>query len=253
MSRINSKELEILFEIFENLPREGPGDSESTRKAYSLLKNLPFNPKILDLGCGSGAQTVELAKISEGNIQALDINQEFLDRLNKKAKKEGVFERITTIKSSMLSMDFEDNIFDIIWAEGSIYIIGFEKGLKEIKQFLKPKGYVVVSELSWLRKDRPEEARNFFQAEYPAMQSIKQNIEVIDSLGYLLINHFILPKSAWWENYYIPLEKRVKFLRKKYEKASEINKLLDSTQKEIDLFRKYSDYYGYVFYIMQNK
>ncbi|NVM05202.1 MAG: class I SAM-dependent methyltransferase [Candidatus Helarchaeota archaeon] len=245
--------MDLIFELHADLPREGPGSNEFTRKAFLMLKNLPQEPKILDIGCGSGMQTIEIAKLTEGKIIALDIHEPFLNRLEKRAIKEGVSKKIEAVKGTMLAMDFEENSFDLIWSEGALYFLGFEKGLKEIKRFLKQGGYVVVSELCWIKKDPPEEVRDFFQTEYPGMQSIEHNKKVINDSSYQLLGFFILPKSAWWDNYYTPLEKRLKILRKKYKDDPEAKKLLDSTQDEIDIFRKYSDSYGYIFFIMKDK
>jgi methylase of polypeptide subunit release factors len=50
---------EILFKIYVELPRQRPGSLQSIRQAAQLLKNVPVNPQILDLGCGSGIQTIE--------------------------------------------------------------------------------------------------------------------------------------------------------------------------------------------------
>ena len=45
-----------------------------TRRAYHMLPKLE-KPRILDVGCGSGIPTLELAKLSEGEIMGIDINQ----------------------------------------------------------------------------------------------------------------------------------------------------------------------------------
>ena len=75
------------WEVHSNLPREGPGDNESTKKAYLMLKDLPENPRILDIGCGPGMQTIELAKLSGGQIVAVDNHQPFLEQLKITLKK----------------------------------------------------------------------------------------------------------------------------------------------------------------------
>src|SRR3989344_277794 len=104
------------FIVHDELPREGPGDVGSTLKAFSMVEGfLPKEPAILDIGCGPGMQTLELAKISEGKITALDINQKFLDVLNENAKKSGQSPKINTILGSMFEMNFPEKSFDLIW------------------------------------------------------------------------------------------------------------------------------------------
>jgi ubiquinone/menaquinone biosynthesis C-methylase UbiE len=100
-------------------------------------------------------QTIELAKLSDGHIEALDNHQSFLEQLKKKAEEESVSEKITAVNGDMTALNYEDGRFDLIWCEGAIFIIGFEKGLREWKRLLTGKGYLVVSELCWLKPDPP--------------------------------------------------------------------------------------------------
>lgn len=244
---------DIFFEIFNNLPRGGPGDNESTRKAFSSLRDLPERVHFLDIGCGPGMQTIELAKLINGQIIALDNHQPFVDKLNTEAKREGLENKIKTVNNSMFSMDFKKEQFDVIWSEGAVYIYGFESALKDWRIFLKNEGYFIVSELAWIRDQPPQEIKEFFQEEYPPMKSNEENIQIIKDSNYDFVDSFILPESSWWNNYYIPYEKQVSILKKKYRNEKEKTSLLDSALIEIELFRKYSKYYGYVFYIMQNQ
>ena len=81
----------------------------------------------------------------------------------------------------------------------------------------------------------------------------EENIQIIKNSNYSLIDSFILPESSWWNNYYVPYEKQISALKKKYQDNKEKISFLDSALIEIELFRKYSKYYGYIFYIMQNQ
>src|SRR4030065_309490 len=110
-----------------------------TKKAFKLLPKLD-SPSILDIGGGSGVSTIELAKLCDGRIVALDIDEHALNRLDAKIKKAGLSHRMKTLKRSMVDMDFPAGSFDIIWSEGSIYVVGFEKGLRDWARFLKPNG-----------------------------------------------------------------------------------------------------------------
>ena len=111
---------------------------------------------------------------------------------------------------------------------------------------------MAVSELSWLQPDPPVECDKYFVNEYPAMVDIDTNVATIKDCGYDLLGQFTLPESAWTESYYHPLEDRLQLLRKKYATDPERIEMIDSVQMEIDLYHKYSNYYGYVFYMMQH-
>jgi len=239
-------------DIYFDIPKFAPGTVEATRRAYQMLPDLPTRPQLLDVACGTGMQTIELAKISKGKIVALDIYQPYLEILKKQAETEGVRNRIITRNMSMFSLDFDESSFDVIWAEASIYIIGFEKGLMQWKKLLKKLGYIVVSELTWMKESPPEEVIKFWRFEYPSMKSHKENIEIINTCGYRFISSFILSEADWWKNCYDPLEKKIGELREIHRGDKKNMKVLNNLQREIDLYRKYSDYYGYAFYIMKN-
>jgi SAM-dependent methyltransferase len=150
-------------------------------------------------------------------------------------------------------IDFQKEYFDIIWAEGSIFIIGFETGLKEWKKFVKSDGYIAIHEMTWLKKDPPKEIYDYWQEVYPAISTIDDNLKIIEKCGYKILGHFPLPDDAWWEFYYDPLQIRLKDLKVKYKDNSEALELIAETDKEIDLFKKYNQWYGSVFYVMQKQ
>jgi ubiquinone/menaquinone biosynthesis C-methylase UbiE len=241
---------EIFFDIHKNLPREGSGRDKYTQKAYEIIPKIN-QPIILDIGCGPGLQTVKLAKLSNGTIYAIDNHQPFLDQLKKTAEKNNVINRIKIINKSMLKMDFSEDFFDIIWSEGSIFIIGFERGLNEWKKYIKKDGYLAVHEMAWLKNNPPKEIKDYFDEVYPSITTIDKNINIIRKCGYKILGHFPLPEDAWWDLYYNPLEKRLKKLKVKYKNNSEALEIIKEQEKEINLFRKYNQWYGSVFYVMQ--
>jgi len=241
---------DIFFEIHKNIPREGSGRDEYTEKAFNMIPKIE-KPLILDIGCGPGLQTIKLAKLSNGDIVAIDIHQPYLNQLKKHAKKERLTDKIEIINKSMIDMDFEKEKFDIIWAEGSIFIIGFEKGLIEWKQFIRPKGFLAVHEMAWLKHNPPKEIFEYFKKVYPQITTIEKNLEIIKKNKYKLLGYFPLPEDAWWHLYYNPLEERLKILKKKYKNNQEALKMIRQEQEEIDLFRIYNKWYGSVFFVMQ--
>ncbi len=243
---------DIFFEIHQELPREGPGRNNYTQKAFEMLPQLD-QPRILDIGCGPGGPTMELARISGGFVIGLDKHQPYLDVLEDKIEKAGFSERMQAVNGSLFAMDFPEESFDIIWSEGSIYLIGFETGLKEWRRFIKPRGFCVVHEMTWLKPDPPREIADYWKKMYPGITTIPHNLEVIPSCGYDVLGHFPLPEDAWWEEYYYPLQERINQLRSKYRDDRETLRILDSEHEEIDLYKKYSEWYGSVFYVMQKR
>ena len=240
----------IFFEIHKDIPREGSGRDEYTQKAFEMIPKIN-KPLILDIGCGPGLQTIHLARISNGNIIGIDIHKPYLDNLNKLAKRENLQNRIKTIKMSMMEITFPAQYFDIIWAEGSIFVIGFKKGLKQWKKYIKPGGYLAVHEMTWLKDNPPKEIVDYWKKAYPAISTIEKDIEIIKNCGYKLLGHFPLPEDAWWELYYNPLEERLNRLKVKYKNNSEAMQIINDEFEEIKLFRKYNQCYGSVFYVMQ--
>jgi SAM-dependent methyltransferase len=216
-----------------------------------LTRELPDRPRILDVGCGSGAQTIELARATRGEIVAVDIRQRFLDELTEHARDAAVLPQITTVNASMFDMQFPAESFDLIWSEGAIYIAGFAAGLSAWRRFLKPGGWLVVSELSWLVPNPPAEAAQFWARNYPGMKSIERNFQVISETGYVDADGFVLPVQDWWDNYYGAGQTRVAALRKKYAGDPDVLAILEDAQREYDLFRVHCEVYGYVFFIMR--
>jgi len=202
-----------------------------TRKAFRMLPPLD-KPRVLDVGCGSGVPTMELARLSNGQIIGLDINQPLLNRLRRKIKKAGLSDRVKTLKCSMLDMDFPDESFDIIWAEGSISAIGFKRGLKEWRRFLRPQGFLVV---------------------HDEIGNITEKLEQVSSCGYDLVGYFTVSEDTWWNEYYALLEKRIDELRTKHVNDPKTLATLDNDRQFISIFKKNPGQYASVFFIMQKR
>ena len=241
----------IFFEIHSGLPREGPGDDRSTDRAFRMVSGLPPGPEILDVGCGPGAQTLVLARTSGGRVTAVDNHAPFLEELWARAKAAGLQERIHIVRGSMFNLPLQESTFDLIWSEGAIYITGFEAGLRSWRRHLKPGGWIVVSEAAWLKGHPPRELLDFWQAGYPGIKTIPENLVVIRASGFEPAGHFVLPEEAWWESYYRPLQERISRLRQKYRGDAEVEAFLAQEDMEMALYKEYAEYYGYVFFIMK--
>ena len=243
---------ELFWEVHTGLKREAPGSEESTLRALGKVNLKSLEPEVLDIGCGPGDQTIAIAKsFRNARVTAVDTHEPFLYELVKRSDKARVLDRIEPLKVSMLEMTFPDERFDLIWAEGSAYIMGFRNALRSWRRLLKEGGFMGFSELSWLTEAASDEAREFWSVGYPLMKHIDENRKLIEEEGYELIEMFILPESDWWESYYDPMESRIGELKVKYKDKPESLAVLEGEMEEIRMFRKHSDEYGYVFYIIR--
>ncbi len=245
----NTRLFEVFLDVQCGLPRQGPGCDESTLKALSLCSGLPEAPAVLDIGCGPGMQTVVLAKAVGGHVTAVDIHREYLNQLKERAEAAGTAERIEILAGDMKELPLPAERFDLIWSEGAAYIMGFEKALVEWKRFLKPRGCIAVTELVWLQPDPPTEVAEFFGNEYPAMTYVETNLTTIRACGYESRGHFTLPDTAWWEHYYAPLKAKLPLLRERYAGDGEALSVIDMTEREIEMRRRFRDWYGYEFFV----
>jgi len=246
---IHKFEYNLICEYFLNLERQGPGSPEVTLKALSFIDNLTDKSKIADIGCGTGGQTMVLAQHAPGHITGIDLFPGFIDRFNSNAMKLNFQDRLEGIVGSMFDLPFLKEELDLIWSEGAISHIGFERGLNEWRKFLKKGGYLVVTEASWFTQERPEEIQNFWMDNYPEIDTIPNQIAQIQKAGYIPIAHFILPELCWTENYMAPQKKiQDKFLAK-YAENKTAEELVASQRYEEELYRKYKEFYGYTFYI----
>ena len=243
--------VELLVDLHAGLVRLGPGSREATLKALALCEYLPDNPSILDVGCGTGAQSLTLATATGGNIVATDLIQRFLDQLQQAIMEKGLQDHIRVERADMNVLPYPDQSFDLIWSEGSIYIMGFDNGLTHWRPLLKTGGYLVVSEVSWFRDDPPHELKAFWDEHYPGMRSVEDNLDSARNLGWSCVANFPLPLKAWTREYHAPLKKRIPLFRKRHRGEPEAEALADMTEQEISLIEHYADFYGYEFYVLR--
>ena len=246
---IHEFDFNLICEYFSSLERQGPGSPEVTVKALSFIENLTGTSHIADIGCGTGGQTMVLAQHAPGNITGIDLFPAFIDLFNANAVRLNIQERVKGIVGSMDKLPFEKGELDLIWSEGAIYNIGFERGLTYWKEFLKPGGYIAVSEVSWFTSQRPEEINKFWMDAYAEIDTIPHKVDVMQKAGYIPVAHFILPENCWTENFYVPQVKAQEIFLRKHKGNQTAVEFIASERHEVQLYSKYKEYYGYVFYI----
>lgn len=240
---------ELLCETHAGLERQGPGSPEMTAKALSFIDNLDTISKVLDLGCGTGGQTMVLAQNIAGSITGVDLFPEFIDVFNDKAKKLNLQDRMRGVVGSMEKLTFLKEKYDLIWSEGAIDSIGFEKGLAYWHCFLKENGCVAVTCPTWFTDVRPLELEKFWGNAGCRLNTIGYNIIAMQNAGYSLLAAITVPEKCWTDNYFVPREAAEKALREKYPDNKSVEDYIADCKYEVELYSKYKRYYGYVFYI----
>ena len=234
--------------LFGGMEKLGPGGDAHTRHVLRLLPKQPFQV-IVDAGCGAGRQTMVLAKELGTRIHAVDSYEPFLKALTRRAEEAGVEHLVQTHCMDMKDIPGRFQHIDLLWSEGAAYSIGFANALAIWGPVINSAGFVVVSELSWLRELVPDTVKEFFLSGYPDMHTVPRNIGIAEDAGYKVLNTYALPREAWVEGYYDLLEPRAKALVTHSDPA--VREYATESVKEIEIFRSSEDSYGYVFYVLQ--
>lgn len=235
---------EVFFEIHDGLPREAPGDEASARRALGLLCGLPREPLVLDLGCGPGAATALLARETGGRVVGLDLHAPFLRELEQRARRAGIGSRVHAVRADMGCPPFAPGTFDLVWSEGALYSVGFDRGLAIARGLLRQGGHLVATEAVWLVPEPPDEVRRWWEGEYPAIAPVEVTLAMVAAAGLEVLGHFSLPAAAWWE-YYGPLEARLAELRRRHAANAVALEVLEEARVEVEMYRRFGSSYGY--------
>ena len=241
-----SDDLTLLFELYEGTPRQGPGSVETTRRALALLPDALRVERVLDLGCGTGGSTLVLAEETRAHVTAVDIHPPFLATLRARAEERAIADHISTVAGDMADTAGLGDGFDLIWAEGSAYSIGFENALRRWRPLLRPGGCLVVTELVWFVAEPAERARAFFAAESPDMGDEATRVEHARRAGYEPIDSFRLPADDW-HAYYAGVEGP---LREAIARRGELE-IYAGMRLEREIYEAHGEDYGYVCLVLQ--
>jgi len=250
MTPMSSKRRTVFWDIHSRLPREGPGNRESTARALRLAVPLPKNPRVLDIACGPGMQTLDLVQLLTGaTIVAVDRHWPFVKETNRRATSSGLADRVKAAAADMRALPFPSTTFDLMWCEGAAYMMGLGAALEHWRPMLRPGGKLAVSEPIWLRSDLPDEVRAIWLDDYPGMGTIESCRALVREYGYRLLGDFVLSDAAWWE-YYEPLRQRLRLLDRKYAGDDQAAAVLQEAVREIGYYEEFSSYCGYLFLVM---
>lgn len=240
----------LFLDLHRRNYRQGPGGDAQTELAMALA-GLARNQslKLADIGCGTGASTLCLARHLNVEITAVDFLPDFLESLKQQAESEGLSGRIETLEASMDELPFSENAYDVLWSEGAIYNMGFQNGIENWKRFIKPGGIFVASEITWLTHERPQEIQAHWDQEYPEIDVASAKIGQLEAAGYSPIGYFKLPESCWLENYYAPLKAGFEAFLERNNHAVAAQEIVSAEVAEIELYEKFKTFYSYGVYI----
>jgi ubiquinone/menaquinone biosynthesis C-methylase UbiE len=173
---------------------------------------------------------MELARLGQGEVMGIDIDQPALDKLTKKIREAGFSNRVQAVNCSILDMVFPDESFDIIWSEGSIFVIGFERGIQEWKRFLKPNGFMVI---------------------HDEKGNVEEKLEQISKCGYKLLGYFILSEDTWWTEYFAPLERLIAKSQASYTDDPQALEELNQARREVEMFKNNPERNSSAYFVMQ--
>lgn len=232
---------------YRDLDRLSAGSADTTLKAIEKMGiDNSGEINILDIGCGVGSDTILLADyFKNSTVEAVDLFKHYLEVLDEKIVENNLDERVFTYQMDMGDLDFANGEFDIVFSEAAVEIIGFRKGLKEWKRLLKPNGYMIVSDLSWIKKPSSQSIK-FWNGIYEEVDTIENKIAQITDEGYEFVDYVIVPKDDW-KDYHDKLKKNLNSLSGDKSAKTFVGQL----KKQINHYSQNSDEYSYVFYIMK--
>ena len=243
---------DIYRELGAGLSGASPARLSYTRKAFQMLPELD-RPRILDVGCGQGGPTLELARLGGGQVIGLDIDSVALAELARRVEAERLSDRVQAVCCSMRQIGLLDGSFDVIWAEGSMHWLGFTDALEDWRRLIRARGFLVAHEMAWLEPDPPGEIRDRWQAVNPGIRTVPEYMGQVSAHGYEVCGYFALPKDFWWIDYYAPRQARIRQLAARYASDRSAQAVLAQEQRDVDLYRRYARWYGSAFLILQNR
>lgn len=237
---------DAFFALHHGLPRQGPGSDSTTRRLLALAGPLPERPRVLDLGCGPGRSALFLAAEAGAEVTAVDTHEPFLDELRASAAARGLDGSVRPLNADMGDLPFPDGSFDLVWAESSVFVLGFDRALAAWRRLLAPGGTLVLTECVWTTGEPGPVARAFWEEHYP-LRTVTGNAAAAVEAGYHVLGAFTQPDGDWAE-YYGPLSDRAEAADTSVPGMAEA---VAGARAEIALRREHGTDYGYAGFVLR--
>lgn len=243
-------DLDLIIDLHLHNERQSPGSIDETRRGIELARlNVDVPIRVVDIGCGTGASALVLARTLNAHVTAIDAAEPFVDQLRIRAAQAGLSDRIRPTVGRMEALEIPDDEFDLIWSEGAIYNMGFAAGLRAWRRHLRPNGAIVISELTWTTSVRPIGIEAHWTREYPGIRMASDNLRCIEDEGYQPLGVFFIPRKCWEANYYAPLRTAFPAFLARHDRSEAAQRIVAAEEAEMALYREFGEWYGYAFYI----
>lgn len=240
----------VFFDLYDDLPRGGPGDDDCTARALEIAGPLGPRPRVLDVACGPGMQTLALAALMpDATVLAVDNHRPFLSRLGARIAERGLASRVHVLAEDMCHLGLRPGAFDLLWCEGAVYMMGVGRALAEWRPLLAAGGRVAFTEPTLSVEQLPDEVRACWADEYDALTDVPGTLERVRHAGYEVLGHFDLPARTWLDTYYGPLEQRMAAIAPLHAGDPVAEQVFAAVRDEIDVYRRFSDCYANTFVV----
>jgi serine/threonine-protein kinase HipA len=243
---------QALFRLYEGLPRNSPGSEQTTLLALRRLGRLPRGARAIDMGCGSGASALVLARRLKSEVVAVDAHEPSLRLLEQRAREQELGSVVVPRHADFSALQEPPGSFDLLWSEGAAYVLGFEDALLKWRPLLKKGGRAAITELSWGQEAPSSEVRDYWSQLYPGMRTVVANCAAAERAGYTVIDTLALTNKDW-RGYHAPLKQRIAELRAEGEASAELAVVIDEAEREIAIYEQHGDEFAYVFYLLEKQ
>lgn len=142
-------DMEVLhFGYWANPDDDFSFDIASPRLTDELLRRLHVEPgqRILDVGCGTGTPTVQLARTADVEVVGVTVSRDQVRRATEYAEREGVADRVTFLHADAMNLPMESDSFDAAFALESILHMDRVRALRSVGRVVRPGGRIAVTD-----------------------------------------------------------------------------------------------------------
>lgn len=243
-----------MTDFFLNASRHCPGSDEMTRRVLKQIRLKNPEPSVIDLGFGTGEQTLELIRRYNVPVIAFEQNPGYALPFAGKVEKLGLGHMVEICGGCLEKLPYGEHAFDLILSEGGIRYLDFCQRIHLWRPFLKPGGYLALSELC-LRTDKelPDELYEYLETAFPwkeidTAESLKGQIR---EAGYKLCGQFPFPDDCWMRNYYREMQGWYEDLPDKKKNSRQGGIICRYIEESIYMYMMYREYFGYVYFILR--